>query len=93
MWVLPWPSATALDRERSGESKWTEIRVVLRTGSISGSERVIIDGASTDGPKALLDRHREQFAVLVSDPDRSVYGALNEGVDHADDVSAGPHVL
>lgn len=66
-------------------------------------EHLIIDGASTDGTLALLDPKRDQFAALISEPDKGIYDALNKGIArasgdvvgflHADDVYAHPDVL
>lgn len=69
----------------------------------SNIEHIVIDGASTDGTLQLLEQHREKLGVLVSEPDRGIYDALNKGIQrasgevlgflHADDVFAGPGVL
>ena len=66
-------------------------------------EHLVIDGASTDGTVALLDSRREQLAVVLSEPDRGIYDALNKGIAratgdvvgflHADDVLADERVL
>ena len=66
-------------------------------------EHVVIDGASTDGTRELLEAHRAQLAVLVSEPDRGIYDALNKGLArvtgdvvgllHADDVFTDAQVL
>ncbi|MCF7996747.1 MAG: glycosyltransferase [Chromatiaceae bacterium] len=66
-------------------------------------EHVVIDGASTDGTGEILEARREQLAVLVSEPDRGTYDALNKGLArtsgeavgllHADDVYADAKVL
>jgi glycosyltransferase involved in cell wall biosynthesis len=66
-------------------------------------EHVVIDGASRDGTLALLESHRDQLDVLVSEPDSGIYDALNKGLEratgdvigflHADDVYASPHAL
>lgn len=66
-------------------------------------EHVVVDGASTDGTLDVLRAHRAQLAVLVSEPDRGIYDALNKGIArssgevigflHADDVYADTHVL
>lgn len=67
------------------------------------TELIVIDGASTDGTLAVLAAHRAQLAVLVSEPDRGIYDALNKGIArasgnvvgflHADDLYADAHVL
>lgn len=71
--------------------------------SYANREHVLIDGASRDDTLRVLQAHREQLAVLVSEPDRGIYDALNKGIArasgdvigflHADDVFAGPDVL
>lgn len=66
-------------------------------------EHIVIDGASTDGTAAILERHRADLAVIVSEPDRGIYDAMNKGVArargefiifiNADDAFAGPDAL
>ncbi|OYU12446.1 MAG: hypothetical protein CFE38_08240 [Comamonadaceae bacterium PBBC1] len=66
-------------------------------------EHVVIDGASQDGTLDVLQASRSQLAVLLSEPDRGIYDALNKGIAHAsgdvigflhaDDVYASPDVL
>jgi len=66
-------------------------------------EHVVIDGASRDVTVDLLESRRAQLSVLVSEPDRGIYDALNKGIArasgdvigflHADDVYASPDVL
>jgi glycosyltransferase involved in cell wall biosynthesis len=66
-------------------------------------QHVVVDGASTDGTLDLLQAHRQQLAVLQSEPDRGIYDALNKGLSlasgdivgflHADDLYAHPQVL
>lgn len=66
-------------------------------------EHIVIDGASTDGTLAILEAHHPQLAVLISEPDRGIYDALNKGLTqasgevigflHADDVYADAEVL
>ena len=68
-----------------------------------GTEHVVIDGASTDGTLGLLEARRGQLGLLLSEPDRGIYDALNKGLAratgdvvgflHSDDVFAGPDVL
>jgi glycosyltransferase len=51
--------------------------------SFADREHLVIDGASTDGTQALLEAHRAQLAVLVSEPDSGLYGVLNKGLARA----------
>jgi glycosyltransferase involved in cell wall biosynthesis len=46
-------------------------------------EHVVIDGGSTDGTLAVIQRHRARIAKVVSEPDRGIYDALNKGLKHA----------
>lgn len=48
-----------------------------------GVEHIVIDGGSTDGTLEILQAHRGQLAVLVSEPDHGIYDALNKGIRHA----------
>lgn len=66
-------------------------------------EHVVIDGGSTDGTVQLLEKHHLQIGVLVSEPDKGIYDALNKGIArasgdvigflHADDLYAHSGVL
>ena len=66
-------------------------------------EHVVVDGASTDGTNDILQRNRERIAVLVSEPDKGIYDALNKGIQlssgdvigflHADDVFADENAV
>ena len=46
-------------------------------------EYIIIDGASTDATMDVVDRYRDQVAVVVSEPDQGIYDAMNKGVARA----------
>src|SRR5690606_9511499 len=52
-------------------------------------EYIIIDGASTDGTLAVIDRYREDGFVLISEKDAGVYVAINKGLAAA----TGDYVL
>lgn len=43
-------------------------------------EYIIVDGGSTDGTIAVLDRYRDQLALVISEPDEGIYDAMNKGV-------------
>ncbi len=46
-------------------------------------EHIVIDGASTDGTMEIIDKYRDQLAVVVSEPDRGIYDAMNKGIGEA----------
>ncbi len=66
-------------------------------------EHIVIDGQSTDGTSAILERHRCSLATVVSEPDNGIYDAMNKGLDrahgefilfiNADDRLVGPSVI
>jgi glycosyltransferase len=66
-------------------------------------QHIVIDGASSDGTLQVIEAQREQPAVLVSEPDRGIYDALNKGLAlatgdvvglmHSDDYFADERVL
>lgn len=66
-------------------------------------ELVVIDGGSTDGTLDVLRSYADRLHVLVSEPDRGIYDALNKGIQrasgevvgflHSDDLFADADVL
>lgn len=43
-------------------------------------EHIVIDGASSDGTLAILDRYKDNLGVLLSEPDGGLYEAMNKGL-------------
>lgn len=43
-------------------------------------EYIIIDGGSTDDTMAVLKRYKDNISLIVSEPDKGVYDAMNKGV-------------
>jgi len=66
-------------------------------------ELIVVDGASTDGTLDVLARYGSNISVLVSEPDRGIYDALNKGIGlasgdvvgflHSDDLLADPEAI
>ena len=49
-------------------------------------EYIVIDGNSTDGTQALVESYRDRFGdrlILVSEPDKGLYDAMNKGIKRA----------
>jgi glycosyltransferase involved in cell wall biosynthesis len=66
-------------------------------------EHIVIDGASTDGTMAILQRHRDALTHIVSEPDNGIYDAMNKGIAlasgdvigflNADDFFSSPDII
>ncbi len=66
-------------------------------------EYILIDGASTDESYQIAKEYQNRLAVLISEPDRGMYDALNKGIAlatgavigilNADDILADQHVI
>jgi glycosyltransferase involved in cell wall biosynthesis len=66
-------------------------------------EHIVIDGGSTDGSTAIIERFRPQLTHVICEPDDGIYDAMNKGLErvrgdiicflNADDQYAHPSVL
>ena len=46
-------------------------------------EHIVIDGGSSDGTLEILEQNIEHIAVLISEPDKGLYDAMNKGISKA----------
>lgn len=78
------------------------IQSVLRQ-SYYDIEYIVVDGGSDDGTLNILELFEDSIAVMVSEPDKGIYDAMNKGVElasgdlvtflNADDVFAHSSVV
>lgn len=55
----------------------------------SGIEYIVIDGASQDRTKEIVDRYRDRISRFISEPDNGLYQAMNKGIRY----SSGDYIL
>ena len=75
----------------------------IKAQTYTDIEKVVVDGASSDGTLSVLHKVLDENSVLISEPDHGLYDALNKGfgistgevigVLHSDDVFADEMVL
>lgn len=53
---------------------------VLNQSARDAVEFIVIDGASTDGSKSILELNASYIDYWVSEPDNGIYHAMNKGV-------------
>ena len=46
-------------------------------------EYIVVDGASTDGTKEIIEQNRDAISKFISEPDKGLYFAMNKGLDIA----------
>ena len=48
--------------------------------SYKNYEYILIDGASSDGTMKIVNKYKEHFAKIVSEPDTGIYNDMNKGL-------------
>ena len=46
-------------------------------------ETVVVDAASTDGTRDVLEGYRDRISLLISEPDQGIYDGMNKGIRRA----------
>lgn len=62
---------------------------VINQTAIDHIEYIVIDGASTDGTVQILEKYKDKIDILVSEPDRGIYDAMNKGLR----IASGDYVV
>ena len=75
----------------------------VRSQDYKNIEHIIIDGESTDGTLAIIEKHKDHIAKWISEKDYSMYDAINKGMAMAtgdligtlnsDDIFASTNVI
>ena len=52
----------------------------IMTQSYKNLEYIVVDGGSTDGTLALIEKYREHITTVISEPDHGLYDAMNKGI-------------
>lgn len=50
------------------------------TQTYKNMEYIIVDGGSTDGTLNIIQKYREHIHIVVSEPDKGLYDAMNKGI-------------
>ena len=49
----------------------------------ANKEYIVVDGGSTDGTQAVIERYRSEISHYISEPDKGMYDALNKAIQLA----------
>ena len=79
LYLLDWPRIT-LVTPSFNQAAWLERTLVsIISQNYPNLEYGVVDGGSTDGTSAVLDRYRDRLAFCVSEPDNGMYDAIQKG--------------
>jgi len=53
------------------------------------SQHILVDGASTDGTLEIIQRQPPSNRIVISEPDKGMYDAINKGLKHAEGAIIG----
>lgn len=67
----------------NGATTLPKLFTSLRAQALEGVEVVVVDGGSTDGTQAIVEREGALISAFVSEPDTGIYNAWNKGLNMA----------
>lgn len=79
----PLPKITVIIAVRNGAATLQRALDSVFEQTYEHVELIVIDGASTDGTAAMIERNAARIAYWESKPDRGIYHAWNKALDHA----------
>jgi glycosyltransferase involved in cell wall biosynthesis/carbonic anhydrase/acetyltransferase-like protein (isoleucine patch superfamily) len=74
------PMVSVITIVRNGEKYIRQTIESVLAQDYPSIEYIVIDGASIDGTKAIIDEYREHLAHYVSEPDLGISDAWNKGI-------------
>lgn len=74
-----WPRVTVVTPVRNSAKYIEQTIYSVISQNYPNLEYIIVDGASTDGTIDIIRRYEKHLAWWTSEPDRSVYDAINKG--------------
>jgi glycosyltransferase involved in cell wall biosynthesis len=75
----PWPRISIVTPSFNQGEFLEETLVSVAQQDYPNVEHLVVDGGSTDGSAAILERWRDRLAYVVSEPDRGQAHAINKG--------------
>jgi glycosyltransferase involved in cell wall biosynthesis len=75
----PWPRISVVTPSYNQGRYVEQTLLSVANQGYPNVEHIVIDGGSTDGTRAVLDRYRDRLAYLVSETDRGQSHAINKG--------------
>lgn len=52
-------------------------------------EYILVDGGSTDDTLNIIKKYKDQIPVIISEPDKGIYDAMNKGIMHSNGTVIG----